>query len=109
MEGIDRHARQLGPAQSAILAAEIAALLGMHVLEIRRAVDLQHAAPDADGLDAIGDIAAHQALDMLVRVVPIPDIAIGALPFLAAHERMFDRDGLKIVFVEIWVHPYTLL
>ncbi len=37
-------ARYLGPSLLAILAAETAPLLRVHILEIRGAIDLQHAA-----------------------------------------------------------------
>jgi hypothetical protein len=62
-------ARYLGPSLLAILAAETAPLLRVHILEIRGAIDLQHAAPDPDRLDAVGDVARHQAPDMLVCIV----------------------------------------
>jgi hypothetical protein len=85
-------ARYLGPSLLAILAAETAPLLRVHILEIRGAIDLQHAAPDPDQLDAVGDVARHQAPDMLVCIVWLCHPMVDGLDPFFRHSR--DRGKL---------------
>ncbi len=45
---------------------------------------------------------------MLGRVIGMPGLAIGCLPFGIAHARVMGNAVIEIVFVEIGIHPHLL-
>src|SRR3984957_12039036 len=96
------------PALRPDLAPHIAELQRVHPLDPGGSREHRHGVRDLARADAARDRAAQHGVDMRVRVIALPGVAIDAPPRIRRHDWVLGADMLEVVIVHVGFHPRAL-